>query len=569
MAGPGKEGRDSSSPDNASERPNEEPNRGNLSRPKPQGIISFNKKAQIISVVSLAAVFGLIFYGVFDEGKGGSKGPGNAILSDRKQVANNREAKAIKDMIPETPVLPRRVEVQQTDNSDTETPGWFNGDIKQEQQTQAPMVVPAPEAPPPPPPPPPVVTDNSPTTHTTAPIVNAGDAAAIAAGSSIGGGGGGGGGGFSPKNVAPVATLPVPTPIPPKEEDLLRTQRIAFLNSAKAGVARNYINSVRTAGLSQYEIKAGWMIPAVMEHGINTELQSMLTARITQNVYDTATGQYLLLPQGAQLIGKYDNKIAYNQDRLMVSWDRVIFPDGSSVNLESQAGVDAQGYAGFEDKVNNHYGSLLTGAVLLSVVTGIPAFISTRYANNTSNVPSTLTIVNSAGETVTIPNPSYQTEIARNSAIQAGTQGLTGQLANVGQTIAQRFIGVQPTIEIRPGYRFFIRVQKDLAFLRPYKFGNADQPSSITGGVNSMSGLPIDSTYGAPLAPNVIPTATMPSTDLNQINTMNGGFPQVNQGNQQQRAVAVPISPVPQGNGLSSGSSAGGSSPTISSSYVR
>lgn len=103
------------------------------------------------------------------------------------------------------------------------------------------------------------------------------------------------------------------------------------------------------------KIKAGWEIPAILEQSLNSDLPGELKALVTSNVYDTATGMYLLIPQGSRLIGRYDSRVSYGQDGVQVAWNRIIYPDASSVNRNGMVGLDSHGNAGLRDKVLRHY----------------------------------------------------------------------------------------------------------------------------------------------------------------------------------------------------------------------
>ncbi|MEN2388496.1 TrbI/VirB10 family protein [Comamonas sp. A7-5] len=233
-----------------------------------------------------------------------------------------------------------------------------------------------------------------------------------------------------------------------EEDQNMQAQKQQFVRDMEAVPDRNHVNSTRKGQISPYEVKAGWIIPATMEHGINSDLPGKITARVTQNVYDTATGNFLLIPQGAQLMGAYDSQVAYGQNGLLVSWRRIIFPDGSSVDLEGMGGSDASGYAGFRDKINNHYGRIIGFGLMTSLFSA--AFqISQNERNNGTN--------------------GYQQPTASQTAGAAVAQ----QMSQLGIEIARKNLRVQPTIEIRPGYQFNVRVDKDLLFSRPYAFGNA------------------------------------------------------------------------------------------------
>lgn len=192
--------------------------------------------------------------------------------------------------------------------------------------------------------------------------------------------------------------------------------------------------------ISKYEIKAGTIIPSLLLTGLNSDLPGQITAQVRENVYDTATGRYLLIPQGTRLVGEYDSKVAYGQDRALIIWSRLIMPNGNSINLEGMPGVDMSGYAGLSDKVNNHYVKLLTG-VLLGSVLGAGAQVATGGQGTAFNAPSFPQL-----------------------AVSGGAQNLN----QAGQQITQRNLNLQPTIEIRPGLKLNVFVTKDM-ILKPYK----------------------------------------------------------------------------------------------------
>jgi type IV secretion system protein TrbI len=214
-----------------------------------------------------------------------------------------------------------------------------------------------------------------------------------------------------------------------------------FVKASTASNQAAYLKSLRTAQISPYEVKAGWDIPASMEQGINSDLPGELKALITQNVYDTATGRHLLIPQGTRALGIYSSNISYGQDGVQVVWQRLIFPDGSSIDLGSMVGQDASGYAGFRDQVNNHWARLIGGALLSSVFT--------------------------AGFQISQGGQSNALGVQSNSQIAASAAGQ--EVSRVGSEITRRNLNIQPTIEIRPGYRFNIRVNRDMLFEAPYQ----------------------------------------------------------------------------------------------------
>jgi type IV secretory pathway VirB10-like protein len=201
----------------------------------------------------------------------------------------------------------------------------------------------------------------------------------------------------------------------------------------------DYLPSMVKTPISPYEVKAGSVIPAVMISGINSDLPGQLIAQVRESVYDSATGRHLLIPQGAKLVGLYDSGVSYGQQRLLIAWNRIIFPNGSSLNLQGQPGADIAGMSGFHDKVNNHYFRTFGSAILLSMI--------------------------SAGFQVSQPQDSDKHDSLSATEILAGALGQT-----LGQTSAEMLrknMNIQPTLEIRPGYPFNIIVTQDL-ILSPY-----------------------------------------------------------------------------------------------------
>lgn len=201
----------------------------------------------------------------------------------------------------------------------------------------------------------------------------------------------------------------------------------------------------RTAG-AFCEIKTGSVIPAIMISGINSDLPGQLIAQVSQNVYDSATGKLLLLPQGSRLFGVYDSRIAMGQERVLIAWNRVIFPDGSSVDLGSMPGADQGGLAGFTDKTDNHWFRIFGSSFLMSMITGGMAYSMDALQPNSNS--------NSNNQ-----KPTVQQEM--------GT-ALAGQMGQASLQLLQKNVNIQPTLEVRSGYRFNIVVLKDIIFDEPY-----------------------------------------------------------------------------------------------------
>src|SRR4029077_5676053 len=122
--------------------------------------------------------------------------------------------------------------------------------------------------------------------------------------------------------------------------------------------------------VSPFVIQAGTIIPAALITGIRSDLPGQITAQVTETVYDSPTGRFLLIPQGARLIGIYDSQVAFGQSRVLLFWTRLIMPNGRSIVLERQPGADTAGFSGLEDEVDNHWGALFKAA-LLSTLLGV------------------------------------------------------------------------------------------------------------------------------------------------------------------------------------------------------
>ena len=185
---------------------------------------------------------------------------------------------------------------------------------------------------------------------------------------------------------------------------------------------------------SPYVVQAGAVIPAALVTGLRSDLPGQITAQVTSNVYDSPTGRFLLIPQGARRIGEYDSRVAFGQSRVLLVWTRLILPNGRSIVLERQPGADEAGYAGLEDGVNNHWGRLFMAAGLATVL----------------NIGVEL-------------GADDDDDIAR--AIREGTQDTIGR---AGDEIVRRQISIPPTLTIRPGFPVRVMVTRDL-ILEPYR----------------------------------------------------------------------------------------------------
>jgi type IV secretion system protein VirB10 len=191
-----------------------------------------------------------------------------------------------------------------------------------------------------------------------------------------------------------------------------------------------------------YALQAGTMIPAVLVTEINSDLPGEILAQVSRDVYDSRTQETLLIPKGSKLLGKYDNQIAVAQDRLLVAWTRVIFPDGRSISLPGLATKDGAGAGGLRDQVDEHRGRVFGTAALLSLIT--------------------------AGAQLSQPNGGYGAWGAYPSAGQIAAGAAGQQFAEVAAQMLRRNMDVQPTIRIRQGMPFNVFLSMDLTFAEPW-----------------------------------------------------------------------------------------------------
>jgi len=247
-------------------------------------------------------------------------------------------------------------------------------------------------------------------------------------------GGGSAGAGAMPSLPALAIAAPdTAASQPPEQPDGAAAQgdqagKRAFI--AQASNQRTVSVERLTAPASPNIVQAGSIIPAALITGIRSDLPGQITAQVTQNVYDSITGRILLIPQGARLIGEYDSEVAAGQTRVLLAWDRLILPDGRSIVLERQPGADASGYAGLQDRVNQHWGNLLKAAAV-STLLGVGAELGADSEDDLTR------------------------------ALRRGSQDTINQ---TGQQIVRRQLNVQPTLTIRPGHPLRIVLTRDLVF---------------------------------------------------------------------------------------------------------
>jgi type IV secretory pathway VirB10-like protein len=208
------------------------------------------------------------------------------------------------------------------------------------------------------------------------------------------------------------------------------------------------------APASPYTVMAGSVIPALLISGIDSDLPGPILAQVSQGLYDTATGRSLLVPQGSRLIGAYQSPSAYGQQRVQIAWQRIIFPNTSSMDLPQMPGADQAGYVGFSDQTNNHYARTF----------GTAAFMSLLSAGQMVGQMSAF-----GGGGAYGPYGYYQPNQWAMAGETAGSAA-SGQFGALGQQMIGQGANRPPTLQIRPGYQFNVIVTQDLSFPGAYRF---------------------------------------------------------------------------------------------------
>lgn len=212
-----------------------------------------------------------------------------------------------------------------------------------------------------------------------------------------------------------------------------------FLDVQQNKDDNGYLQAAVQPKASNHELFAGSVIPAVLQTGIDSDLPGTIAGMVRQTVYDSLNPSVVLIPQGTQVIGAYSSDVAYGQGRVLVAWNRLIFPNGSMIDLKGMIGADGQGESGLSDQVDNHDTRIFGSAVLMSLL-GVGAQLSQPRTGNALTTPS---------------------------ASQQAAGALSQQIDTVGTNLLNKNLNIQPTLNIRPGYTFNVLVNRTM-ILPPY-----------------------------------------------------------------------------------------------------
>lgn len=192
--------------------------------------------------------------------------------------------------------------------------------------------------------------------------------------------------------------------------------------------------------IDEWDLVAGTIVPITIVTGINTDMPGDVVGLVRQNVYDTLTGSRILIPKGTRLMATYNSSVTWGQKSVQVAWNQMITPDGYVFTFPGFQSVTGEGYSGDSDKYNNHFWSILGGAMLGSII---------NYAT---------------GEVK---------EQAESADAITGTDLislLSGSVIDTTETVSERFIDRlidrQPTITIRPGHQTQLLVNQTIRLER-------------------------------------------------------------------------------------------------------
>lgn len=272
-------------------------------------------------------------------------------------------------------------------------------------------------------------------------IESTGAATAAAAAAAAGGAvapGAVGAGAPAPGNAGRQAGIYANNDLPDGAGQGMQGQKNDFI--AAATLDNDYLPSPVISPISPYELKAGTVIPAALLTAVNSDLPGDVIAQVTENIYDTATGRHLLVPQGARLYGRYDSLVSYGQDRALLVWNRIILPNGTSINVGSMIATSGDGTSGLRDQVDRHIPEL-AGAIGLATVLALTSSLADSIDDSGSNSGTTI--------------------------VTDGTTAAADRTQRVGEKIVDKELNRPNTITIRQGWTLRVLVNRDMV-MRPY-----------------------------------------------------------------------------------------------------
>lgn len=272
------------------------------------------------------------------------------------------------------------------------------------------------------------------------------------------------GGAPPPQTQAAAATTPPAATKPENTENAPGNSPDTYAQQNMQGQKLDFITSKPNKEIynpntvqypaSPYILQAGSVIPAVLQTTISTDLPGVITAIVSQDVFDSINGKYLLIPRGSRLIGEYNSTVSYGQTQVQAKFTRLIRPDGTSILLPNQPGVNGVGTSGLSDEVDNHWSKII-GAGVLAAIFNIPGIIATNQMNNSTTYSGAY------------PGPVSVNQNLGTTAGASALQGVGQTASGIGNALANKSLNIQPTLIVNAGYQFSILVTKDIV-LPPY-----------------------------------------------------------------------------------------------------
>lgn len=192
---------------------------------------------------------------------------------------------------------------------------------------------------------------------------------------------------------------------------------------------------------SPFALFQGSVIRARLITGINSELPGQITAIVTSDIYDSVKGRYLLIPRGTKVIGMYSSDVKMNAQRLFAGFSRLIFPDGSSLNLGAMPGQSLDGYAGIDANVDTHFLKNLLSGFLISTIQSTQEITADEYIYSRDH----------------------------SSFVKRSSKNFVDNVATSSSKALTESINFSPTLDVEPGFMFSIAITKDIYFKGPYK----------------------------------------------------------------------------------------------------
>jgi type IV secretion system protein VirB10 len=175
----------------------------------------------------------------------------------------------------------------------------------------------------------------------------------------------------------------------------------------------------------------GTLIDAVLTNRLDGSVAAPINCLVTNPVY-SHSGQHVLIPAGARVLGETRPVETLGESRLAVAFHRLLMPDGRSYALDQFLGVNQIGDSGLRDRVNHHYLSTFGAAGAVGLISGLAQWLGTA---------------------------GFSSGGGDRTVIIAGGADATSQASF---QVMNRFLNQLPTVTIREGHRVKVYLTSDL-----------------------------------------------------------------------------------------------------------